>query len=138
MRSVGQHTAYREPDRHLVTAKNQDSLTARAAVVEPAELNGHTVVRAIRVMVTVVSGSDPRRCQGQAERDEGNCHTCRSASGHGTDGFRSTMPPPPWGHPDFVLARAAAEGAITSAEAELIGATRLEVCRWPTRRPSAT
>ncbi|CRK55154.1 hypothetical protein [Alloactinosynnema sp. L-07] len=44
-------------------------------------------------------------------------------SGHG---FRSTTPPPPWGHPDFVLARAVAEGAITSAEAELIGSTRLE------------
>lgn len=44
-------------------------------------------------------------------------------SGHG---FRSTMPPPPWGHPDFVLARAVAEGAITSVEAELIGSTRLE------------
>lgn len=44
-------------------------------------------------------------------------------SGHG---FRSTMPPPPWGHPDFVLARAVAEGAITSTEAELIGSTRLE------------
>jgi hypothetical protein len=44
-------------------------------------------------------------------------------SGHG---FRSTLPPPPWGHPDFVLARAVAENAITAAEAELIGATRLE------------
>ncbi|WP_418154115.1 hypothetical protein [Actinoalloteichus caeruleus] len=44
-------------------------------------------------------------------------------SGHG---FRSRMPPPPWGHPDLVLARAVAEGAITSAEAELVGATRLE------------
>lgn len=41
-------------------------------------------------------------------------------------GFRSVMPPPPWGHPDFVLARAVAERAITAAEAELIGATRLE------------
>ncbi|KAA5825423.1 hypothetical protein F1721_32815 [Saccharopolyspora hirsuta] len=41
-------------------------------------------------------------------------------------GFRSTEPAPPWGHPDFVLARAVAEGVITAAEAELIGATRLE------------
>jgi hypothetical protein len=47
-------------------------------------------------------------------------------SGHGAEGFRSTMPAPPWGHPDFVLARAVAEGAITSVEAELIGSTRLE------------
>ncbi|MBW4717343.1 hypothetical protein [Saccharothrix obliqua] len=41
-------------------------------------------------------------------------------------GLRSTLPQPPWGHPDFVLARAVAEGAITAAEAELIGSTRLE------------
>jgi hypothetical protein len=44
-------------------------------------------------------------------------------SGHG---FHSALPQPPWGHPDFVLARAVAEGAITSVEAELIGSTRLE------------
>jgi hypothetical protein len=40
--------------------------------------------------------------------------------------FHSSEPTPPWGHPDFVLARAVAEGAITRDEAELIGATRLE------------
>jgi hypothetical protein len=40
--------------------------------------------------------------------------------------FHSREPTPPWGHPDFVLARAVAEGAITRAEAELIGSTRLE------------
>lgn len=44
-------------------------------------------------------------------------------SGHG---FRSTVPPAPWGHPDFVLARAVAEHAITASEADLIGSTRLE------------
>jgi hypothetical protein len=42
------------------------------------------------------------------------------------DGFRSATPQMPWGHPDFVLARAVAQGAITADEAELIGATRLE------------
>ena len=36
------------------------------------------------------------------------------------------VPARPWGHPDFVLARAVRSGAITVAEAELIGATRLE------------
>ncbi|MCU1680194.1 MAG: hypothetical protein JWQ81_933 [Amycolatopsis sp.] len=41
-------------------------------------------------------------------------------------GFRSATPQMPWGHPDFVLARAVAEGAITAEDAELIGATRLE------------
>jgi hypothetical protein len=40
--------------------------------------------------------------------------------------FHSGEPAPPWGHEDFVLARAVAEGAITGGQAELIGATRLE------------
>lgn len=40
--------------------------------------------------------------------------------------FHSSQPNPPWGHEDFVLARAVAEGAITGEQAELIGATRLE------------
>jgi hypothetical protein len=40
--------------------------------------------------------------------------------------FDSSEPNPPWGHEDFVLARAVAEGAITGELAELIGATRLE------------
>lgn len=40
--------------------------------------------------------------------------------------FSSTPPPTPIGHPDFVLARAVGEGAITAAEAELIAVTRLE------------
>ncbi|GAA2975976.1 PqqD family protein [Actinokineospora diospyrosa] len=41
-------------------------------------------------------------------------------------GYRSIEPPPPAGHPDFVLADAVAAGAITAAEAELIGSTRFE------------
>ncbi|PWW53141.1 hypothetical protein [Actinokineospora spheciospongiae] len=40
--------------------------------------------------------------------------------------FHGEKPAPPWGHPDFVLARAVAAGAITGEEAELIGSTRLE------------
>jgi hypothetical protein len=42
------------------------------------------------------------------------------------NGFGSAQPTPPWGHPDFVLARAVAENVITADEAELIGSTRLE------------
>ncbi|MBN1174036.1 MAG: hypothetical protein JXA67_17820, partial [Micromonosporaceae bacterium] len=38
----------------------------------------------------------------------------------------STLPPPPCGHPDLVLARAVRAGVITAEEAELIGTTRLE------------
>jgi hypothetical protein len=38
----------------------------------------------------------------------------------------STPPPAPIGHPDFVLARAVTAGVIAAAEADLIGATRLE------------
>lgn len=40
--------------------------------------------------------------------------------------FESAPPPPPWGHPDLVLAGAVKAGVITAAEAELIGITRLE------------
>jgi hypothetical protein len=43
----------------------------------------------------------------------------------------STPPPPQWSHPDLVLADAVVAGVITSAEAQLIGATRLE--RQPLR-----
>jgi hypothetical protein len=40
--------------------------------------------------------------------------------------FHSSEPTLPWGHEDFVLARAVAEGVITGEQAELIGSTRLE------------
>lgn len=42
------------------------------------------------------------------------------------EGFRSTPPQAPWGHPDLVLVRAVADGVLTQTEAALIGATRLE------------
>jgi hypothetical protein len=38
----------------------------------------------------------------------------------------SVPPPRPWGHPDFVLAQAVADRVLSSYEAELIAATRLE------------
>jgi hypothetical protein len=38
----------------------------------------------------------------------------------------STVPPPPAGHPDILLARAVRHGVLTAWEAELIGATRLD------------
>lgn len=41
-------------------------------------------------------------------------------------GLCLAQPTLPWGHPDFVLARAVAEDVITADEAELIGVTRLE------------
>lgn len=40
--------------------------------------------------------------------------------------FTSCPPPPPARHPDLVLARAVAAGAITRGEAALVGSTRLE------------
>jgi hypothetical protein len=38
----------------------------------------------------------------------------------------SASPPPPWEHPDFVLADAVAKGVLAPVDAELIGRTRLE------------
>jgi hypothetical protein len=49
-----------------------------------------------------------------------------AASGENTFVPCSTLPPPPCGHPDLVLARAVHAGVLTADEAELIGATRLE------------
>jgi predicted DNA-binding protein (UPF0251 family) len=34
--------------------------------------------------------------------------------------------PPPYGHPDFVLARAVAAGVLSAGDADLIGVTALE------------
>lgn len=48
------------------------------------------------------------------------------ASGEPNFAPGSALPPPPYGHPDLVLARAVGQGIITAAEADLIGATRLE------------
>lgn len=55
--------------------------------------------------------------------------------------FGSLPPMPPWGHPDLVLARAVADGAISRLEADVIGATRLEdvtVADWATAHGSST
>lgn len=52
-------------------------------------------------------------------------------------GFRSTPPSAPWGHPDLVLAKAVRAGVLTTTEADLIGATRLEeepVADWAVRQ----
>jgi hypothetical protein len=54
-----------------------------------------------------------------ARAEAARCGLAAGIPGPGT-------PAAPWGHPDFVLARAVAAGVITAGEAELIGATRLE------------
>ena len=40
--------------------------------------------------------------------------------------FESSVPHPPWGHPDLVLVRAVDAGVITAGEADLISSTRLD------------
>ena len=49
-----------------------------------------------------------------------------AASGEANFAPGSVLPPSPFGHPDFVIARAVRAGVITAREADLIGATRLE------------
>jgi hypothetical protein len=49
-----------------------------------------------------------------------------AASGEPNFAPGSALPPPPYGHPDLVLARAVQQKIITAGEADLIGATRLE------------
>ncbi|AIG74411.1 Hypothetical protein AJAP_07495 [Amycolatopsis japonica] len=54
--------------------------------------------------------------------------------------FRSTVPKPPYGHPDLVLATAVGEQILTPAEAELISATRLgetSMTAWAQRHDTA-
>ncbi|WP_416968209.1 hypothetical protein [Streptomyces sp. 4F14] len=41
-------------------------------------------------------------------------------------GFGPSVPRPPYGHPDLVLARAVREAVLTRTEADLIGTTRLD------------
>ncbi|MEX3102604.1 MULTISPECIES: hypothetical protein [unclassified Streptomyces] len=51
-------------------------------------------------------------------------------------GFGPSVPRPPWGHPDLVLARAVREAVLTRTEADLIGTTRLDdttVTDWAVR-----
>jgi len=49
-----------------------------------------------------------------------------AACGEVTFAPGSVLPPAPFGHPDFVLARAVRAGVITTEEADMIGAMRLE------------
>jgi hypothetical protein len=49
-----------------------------------------------------------------------------ASSGEANFAPGSALPPPPYGHPDLVLARAVAAGVITAEEADLIGTTYLE------------
>ena len=49
-----------------------------------------------------------------------------AASGEANFAPGSVLPPAPFGHPDFVLARAVRAAVISAAEADVIGVTRLE------------
>jgi hypothetical protein len=49
-----------------------------------------------------------------------------AASGEANFSPGSALPPPPYGHPDLVLARSVAEGVLSAEEADLIGTTYLE------------
>jgi predicted DNA-binding protein (UPF0251 family) len=49
-----------------------------------------------------------------------------ATAGEGHFAPDSTLPPPPYGHPDLVLARAVAAGVISAEEADLIGTVYLE------------
>jgi hypothetical protein len=49
-----------------------------------------------------------------------------AASGEANFAPGSAVPPPPYGHPDLVLARAVAVGVLSAEDADLIGTTYLE------------
>lgn len=88
------------------------------------------MVTALLTAVTTVDVTEPWIMQRLrlAARDAGRQalrDLVSSPPPHG-DEFESRQPPAPWGHEDFVLARAVSERVITLEEADLIGATRLE------------
>jgi hypothetical protein len=49
-----------------------------------------------------------------------------AASGEANFAPGSTLPPPPYGHPDLILVRAVAAGVLSAEDADLIGTTYLE------------
>ena len=87
---------------------------------------------ALAVFLAAVARADPGRARLAARL----CWTARKGAnrllhaelaeraGPGSEPV-SAAPPRPWGHPDFVLARAVRAGVIGEADAELIGATRI-------------
>lgn len=83
-------------------------------------------LRAVRVLDISDGRIAARLCfaaynAGRRLRYREDAHTGRRA-----ELTESTRPPQPWGHPDFVLARAVARGVISQIGADLIGKTRLE------------
>lgn len=103
-------------------------LTARLAG-DPTEVHAE-VLRGFLTELPVIDLRRPRimlRLQWAAYRC-GHAALSEALGGPTPTGLGSRSGPPtsPWGHPDLVLARAVAEGALTPTEADLIGATRLE------------
>lgn len=92
----------------------------QAAVVEE-------FVRMIHTVDVAQSGLISKLLNGASSAARAALRAAEPATS-GEPTFAPTSAPPPHlaGHPDIVLARAVKAGVITGAEAELIGATRLE------------
>jgi hypothetical protein len=83
-------------------------------------------VEAIRVINITTGRIDPRLCFAAYNAGRRFRHREAAHSGRRAELTESVRPVKPWGHPDFVLARAVSQGVITRVAADLIGRTRLE------------
>lgn len=106
---------------------------ARTARIWPHDDPGDTDAEVLAGFVAALSEVDlarPRICSRlvQAAFSAGRAAARRHIRAAQTRqrALESSMPPPVSGHVDLVLARAVHEGIITRADAEIIGATRLD------------
>ncbi|MPZ27135.1 MAG: hypothetical protein GEV12_12180 [Micromonosporaceae bacterium] len=108
----------------------------RRAARRLARANSHTDVEAdlLEGFLAALAGVDtarPRICGRLVNAAHTHARAAlnaqeAAASGEAHWAPGSALPPPPYGHPDLVLARAVRQGIISAGEADLIGATRLE------------
>jgi hypothetical protein len=83
-------------------------------------------VQEIKVVDTSAGRIAARLCFAAFNAGRRLRHREAAHSGRRADLPESALPVQPWGHPDFVLARAVARGVISRTAADLIGRTRLE------------
>ena len=83
-------------------------------------------VQAIRVIDISTERIAARLCFTAYNAGRRLRHREAAHSGRRSELMESVQPVKPWGHPDFVLARAVSQGLITRVAADLIGRTRLE------------
>lgn len=102
---------------------------ARGYVGDVADLDAEVLTGFLSALQTIDTGRRGivvRLCWAAYRAGERLRHATDEAATAGSLPVTSAAPPRPWGHPDLVLAKAVEEGIVTTAEADLISATRLD------------